>query len=353
MPTQSINLGNTDVITFNNNDVQELYLNSTKIWEKPTQTLGNYIKFSSSSSFTLATNNNSKNWNGTLEYSTDETNWYTWSGTSAISSNNNVLYLRGTGNTYISQDMSNWNNSKGFGLTGSGIKLEGNIENILDYQTVALGNNPTIAVRAFFYLFNGNTALTDISNFSIGTSTSTMNTYCCNRMFGNCTNITDTCKLPAMTLAQSCYYGIFGACTGLTTISLVLPATTMMDSCYTSMFENCSNLVNPPALRATTLASNCYSFMFRSASKLASLPAFPATGNLPNGCYNNIFSWCSLIKVSETQTGIYVNEYRIPSSGSATSGTNSLNNMFAYTGGTFKSTPTANTTYYTSNNIIA
>ena len=52
---------------------------------------------------TLAVSDATKHWDGTLEYSTDETAWTTWDGTTTISSVNNdgeyVLYLRGTGNT--------------------------------------------------------------------------------------------------------------------------------------------------------------------------------------------------------------------------------------------------------------
>lgn len=62
-----------------------------------------------------------------------------------------------------------------------------------------------------------------------------------------------------------------------------------------------------------------------------------------------MFQSCTKIKLSSTQTEEYTVEYRIPSSGTATTGTNSLNNMFAYTGGTFTGTPSINTTYYLSN----
>jgi hypothetical protein len=66
-----------------------------------------------------------------------------------------------------------------------------------------------------------------------------------------------------------------------------------------------------------------------------------------------MFSGCSSIKLSTTKTGEYVNKYRIPS-GTATgvTATNALGSMFKNTGGTFTGTPTINTTYYTSNEIV-
>ena len=39
---------------------------------------------------------------GTFEYSTDAVNWYSWSPTNTIQSNNGKIYLRGTGNTFLS-----------------------------------------------------------------------------------------------------------------------------------------------------------------------------------------------------------------------------------------------------------
>ncbi len=44
-----------------------------------------YLTFSSPSAFTLATANASKNWGGTLYYSTDARNWTVWTGASVSS----------------------------------------------------------------------------------------------------------------------------------------------------------------------------------------------------------------------------------------------------------------------------
>ena len=165
-----------------------------------------YLTFKSPSSFTLKVNDTTKHWNGTLEYSTNTSTWSTWDGTTTLSSvtkgSSNVLYLRGTGNTVITGNSSDYK----WVLTGNNIKCIGNIENLLDYATVTAGNHPT--------------------------------------------------------MANYCYYYMFYGCTGLTQTP-ALPATTLADNCYSFMFRDCTSLTQAPALPATTLTNNCYSYMFR------------------------------------------------------------------------------------------
>ncbi len=95
-----------------------------------------YITFSSTDSFTLKTYNSLKNWDNTLEYSTDTTTWNTWDGITTLSrsaSPDNKLYLRGTGNGMITGSSINAR----WVLTGNkNIACTGNIENLLDHTTV-------------------------------------------------------------------------------------------------------------------------------------------------------------------------------------------------------------------------
>ena len=98
-------------------------------------------------------------------------------------------------------------------------------------------------------------------------------------------------KLPATTLAESCYRSMFNGCTSLTTAP-ALPATTLVGYCYSYMFSNCTNLITSPELPATTLASNCYSYMFSNCTNLITSPELPATRLIDN-CYNAMFNGCS------------------------------------------------------------
>ena len=172
-----------------------------------------YLSFIGNQDFTLKTNNTTKNWDGTLEYSTDKSTWSTWDGTE-ISSAGNKLYLRGTGNTKIGGKSSDY----GFVFTGTDalkIACEGNIENLLDYAAVSAGSYPTMAE------------------------------YCYSYMFYNCTALTTAPELPATTLASQCYLYMFDGCTALTTAP-ALPATTLAPQCYLGMFYNCTALTTAP-----------------------------------------------------------------------------------------------------------
>ena len=182
--------------------------------------MANYLTFSSSNSFTLKTANSQKNWDGVLEYSTDTVNWDEWDGTTTLSAENGKLYLRGTGNTRITWSC---NSDKRWVLDGSNIACDGNIENLLDYATVAKGEHPTMGYA------------------------------CYGAMFYGCTSLIKAPLLPAITLASSCYENMFWGCTNLK-LAPALPATTLSFCCYLNMFYGCTSLVNAPALPATTLA---------------------------------------------------------------------------------------------------
>lgn len=176
------------------------------------------------SDFTLKATH--KEWDGTVEYSTDHNTWNVWNG-SEISSSGKKLYLRGSGNTTF--------------CTSSGAQFvlsaraacSGNIQTLLEYS------NPPAAVANFCYAL----------------------------MFYGCTNLITAPELPATTLAPYCYQYMFFNCTSLTTAP-ELPATTLEEYCYETMFKGCTSLTTAPDLPATTLATYCYGSMFYGCSSL-------------------------------------------------------------------------------------
>lgn len=115
--------------------------------------------------------------------------------------------------------------------------------------------------------------------------------------------------------------------------------------CFSDMFRGCTGLTSAPELPATTLADYCYASMFRECRGLTSAPELPAT-TLADSCYNYMFYGCRNIKISTTQDSTYRTPYRIPTTGTGTTSTDSLSRMFDSTGGAFTGTPTINTTYY-------
>ena len=305
-----------------------------------------YLSFIGNEDFTLKTGNTTKNWDGTLEYSTDTKTWNTWDGTEISSSGNN-LYLRGTGNTKIIGNSSNHR----FVFTGTNtlkIACDGNIESLLDYNIVKSGSHPTMSDSCYAAMFGGCTSLTTAPALPA----TTLADSCYRSMFESCTSLIEAPELPATPLTNSCYQNMFYSCTSLTTAP-ELPATTLTEHCYESMFGGCTSLTTVHELPATTLATWCYGGMFYGCTSLTTAPELPAT-TLVEYCYRNMFSGCTNIKLSTTQTGEYQTVYRIPTSGTGTTATNALFYMFSGTGGTFKGTPEINTTYYlsTSNTVV-
>ena len=289
-------------------------------WSVMDPTPTTYLSFIGTKDFGFKTTYGYKNWDGTLEYSTDTITWRTWDGTE-ISSVGNKLYLRGTGNTKITGDSNNYR----FVFTGTAnlkINCKGNIENLLDYETVSAGSHPT------------------------------MTDYCYSSMFRDCASLTSAPALPATTLAGSCYASMFRDCTSLTTAP-ALPATTLANLCYASMFRGCASLTTATALPATTMTDYCYASMFQGCTSLTTATALPAT-TLAKWCYSYMFEGCTKVKLSTTQTGEYQTAYRIPKSGTGTTAADALEAMFASTGGTFTDKPFINTTYYlsTSNTVV-
>ena len=177
------------------------------------------------SDFTLKAT--SKQWSGTIEYSTDKNTWSTWDGTE-ISSTNKKLYLRGKNNTtFYSTNFTQLVLSEKAGCYG-------NINTLLDYE-----NPPTTLATSNCYhgLFYGCTLLTKAPELPA----TTLSNGCYMRMFLDCTSLTTAPELPATSLGENCYNTMFKGCTSLTTAP-ELPATEVMYACYRSMFEGCTRL---------------------------------------------------------------------------------------------------------------
>ena len=207
------------------------------------------------SEFTLKATN--KEWDGTLQWSTDHNTWTTLTGTEEMQSVAKKLYLRGKGNTKFCQSGNykgvRWQLSAKAGCSG-------NIQTLLDYE------NPPTSIPA---------------------------DYCYRNMFYDCTNLTSAPELPATTLTKYCYYNMFSGCTNLTTTPK-LPATALASYCYEYMFSYCSNLTTASELLATTLKPYCYSSMFEGCTKLkvntsSGNKIFTCPSDIPIMAVNNMF----------------------------------------------------------------
>lgn len=90
-------------------------------------------------------------------------------------------------------------------------------------------------------------------------------------MFKDCTGlVTPPSSLPATTLDEWCYQGMFAGCTNMTTAP-ALPAETLAKYCYYAMFYGCESLSTAPTLNAETLTDWCYDSMFNNCKSLSSI----------------------------------------------------------------------------------
>ena len=146
----------------------------------------------------------------------------------------------------------------------------------------------TLADDCYDGMFYGCTSLTTAPELSA----TTLADYCYSNMLSNCTSLTTAPQLPATTLANHCYEYMFRRCTNLTTAP-ELPATTLANYCYYNMFQDCTNLTTAPSvLPATTLADDCYYQMFNYCTSLTTAPELPAT-TLVEECYYQMFNYCT------------------------------------------------------------
>ena len=194
-----------------------------------------------------------------------------------------IVMFKGNNDTYGGNSYSN-----GFNSTTCRFEVEGNAMSLIygdDFQS----QTTLTSEYTFNELFYGCTGLTSSENLILPATTLTDGCYM--GMFANCSNLTTVPKLLATTLATSCYANMFNECTSLTTVP-ELPATTLTEGCYEFMFQGCTSLTTAPELPATTLTNNCYNGMFQGCTNLTTAPELPAT-TLANNCYAYMFSYCT------------------------------------------------------------
>ena len=163
-----------------------------------------------------------------------------------------------------------------------GTNINGTASGSFVYSTITF-TNPNVEVACTGDI----RTLLDWRNYS---TVNTQNARFC-RLFNECKVLTSAPELPATTLADNCYVGMFYGCTSLTAAP-ELKATTLADYCYNNMFGGCTSLTAAPELKATTLADGCYYNMFSGCISLEKAPELKAT-KLANYCYSAMFKGCT------------------------------------------------------------
>lgn len=245
-----------------NNQAKEIWCSKTKIWPTSHDYSRDYL------TFTSLEDNNSIGWKAdnsdnvkTISVSTD--NGITWTDKTssvgitelAVLNTGQKLLIKGNNTGYSSSD----DHDNRFTSTNN-FDVSGNIMSLI-YMDGFINQTTLQEDRTFRGMFRFSKVV-----------------YAHNLV------------LPALTLTEDCYVGMFYQCTNLITAPKLLPALTLAWECYAYMFYSCNSLTHAPSLPATTLDVNCYGFMFHECA-LTHAPSLPAT-TLVDLCYNGMFANC-------------------------------------------------------------
>lgn len=144
-------------------------------------------------------------------------------------------------------------------------------------------------------MFNGCSRLTTVPSDMLQDNDLTGKNSCYFWMFKDCVSLSTLPNLPATSLSETCYFGMFYGCTGIISAQSVLPAKTVYKGSYNQMFYGCTALVNPPALPADKLAISCYNQMFYGCTSLQASPTLNASMLYPYS-FKEMFYNCRSLK---------------------------------------------------------
>ena len=249
-----------------------------------------------------------------IEYKKNDGVWttYTWGDAISVVNGDKVAF-RGNNVKYYGNGSPNFNSH----ITSTAdVYVYGNMMSLIHASDFATNYTMT-GDWNFAHLFRKNgenpwdppVAVTTIKSHptnDIVLPATTLTNFCYAGLFAGCSDITRAPELPATTMTVGCYEEMFRA-TGLTAVS-ALPTTVFQPysydaegehgsiDCYMQMFQDCTSLVTVPSnlLPATTLVHGVYQNMFQGCTNLTTAPVLPAT-DLTGGdqCYTAMFKDCA------------------------------------------------------------
>lgn len=311
----------------------------------------NCVKFSTTASggMTLATSTGKKTWDGTMWYSTDRIDWTVWDGSEirVLSDPESVIYVKGKGNTYVT-------NQAQYPWLTSADKVYGNLECLLDYQVVSEGRHPTMASYAFAYIFSDAGLTGDVR-----LPATTLTPYCYCMAFENTGIYVE--ELPATDVPEYAYSGMFlNNSSSFHDISSgnyypEMKAKTLSTGSCSSMFGYCSNMKRVPSGMSsiTTLGKESCSMMFDHCEAITQMPSLYGVygTDLPYHCFYYMFTNCTNLPIYTYRYLGYQTpvKFSYPDWGQ---GNDPLSHMFQGTAGNVPETPKNATEYY-SNSLVA
>lgn len=274
--------------------------------------------------------NSVASWDGDLYYKIvssnqedDDTDWVIidkTQETETIQSADTIcgrVLVKGVNNHYITTTASNSDNLPVFDISindsGNYVFCRGNIEVLLDADTVQTGSHPSMTGNGFkalfannsylrsapallpinlvnscyAYMFKSNSNLIKVTSLPATSVSKLGYAY----MYDACGNLLKGPKIYARELGESSCAYMLNGCTRLESIPDLVFTTAGVQSCE-AMFFNCYSLVNAPALPATSVQTGSYSRMFMNCNTLTEAPDLPAI-TLAAQCYQNMFTGCT------------------------------------------------------------
>jgi len=359
--------------------------------------VGKYILFRSPETFKLVTT--SKYWDGTIEYSTDNSSWTAWDGSVINSAKYGddyyYIFLRGKVNGNSLNTLSPNVNTMGseydstttrFSIIPTGentVECYGNLMTLINYETPvtevaenafirlfcncqSLSTAPDIiatnigeqAFRGIFWLCESLVKAPSLCAKSVGSSgfsfmfyqsgvvkaskinAETVDKFSFDSMYRNCDKLKIVPDITIKVLPQACCSYMFSECTALETAPGIA-ADSIFTSTLSDMFFKCTALKTIPYFSVESIGDGGCSQMFYNCSSLESFPTITAKVIEESGC-SGMFIGCVNLKISENSGSDDKKIITLPE----TLSVNAVRDMFKDTGGTFTGTPTAGNTYY-------
>lgn len=257
----------------------------------------------------------------TIEYKIEEDEWTSSDAIvfNVVPKNGERVWFRGHNATYAFGNSTDGFSGTRFECRGGDFYLYGNMMSLI-YGDDYSGKTELTEDNTFYLLFYQNGNILNHPAKDIELPATTITQFCYRTMFGECAKLTRAPKLPAKVLKRQCYASMFSDCplikefpemgatemdelscwimmknTGIEEIP-ALPAMNLAEGCYYAMFAQCHNLKKAPAiLPATALANKCYYGMFHACEQLTEAPELPATELKPQ-CYLGMFKDCTSLK---------------------------------------------------------
>ena len=312
-------------MTVGGSKVTKAYYNGQLVFDQSSTSTGvsGCIAFVGDDEFSVTKENCG---NGTLEYSTDKTNWTSFSSSTtvhAVYSNSlkqYVVYYRGKSNTQLSGQSE----AGGFALESSSsnlsyVKVIGDINCLLDYSVVAIGNTPQYDNYCFYCLFRDCYLITECE-FTLPERTVPHYAYA--YMFQGCDRLTKPPVIGAKTVGEYGMYSMFYGCTSLHSMDQdsfdiysvnsyglasmfydsgleTAPAFTtsqlmLQESACEEMYSNCHSLITGvPEMHLYVIGNMCCYCMYNSCESLTTGTKLDIHADISGHAFQQMYMECS------------------------------------------------------------